>query len=481
MSSTKIKASIYSGLKWNTLSVVATRSTDFVVKLILARLLLPESYGVIGMAMVIIGFLEVLSDMGLFNALVQKKEDELTETRYSTAFWILLLLATSFVLCFFFFVSSFGAAFYEEPQLVPVLNALSLYLFLSILSIIPRAILTKQLNFKSIVRITISGTVISSVIAIVLAATGFGVWSLVAKYMIGSLVACSLYWLKVNWRPRFIFDVKPLLQLAGYSTYTQINAILFYFRNHVDYLLVGKLLSAHMLGIYTLAFTLSETLRGQLYSIFNKVFFPVYSKIQDDKEQIKHYYLKVMSLAATVTFPVSVLLIGLAEEIILCLFDQKWLEAAEPLRILAVASMIFAISGTPAEVLKGIGKPSISFYLNTINTFLVALPLMYFGLKYYGLAGVAYAVCIQHTTSRLTFHHYMKKYIHVTDREVMLALKKPTLAAAVMLSAIYIVTRTGMPVLTTLIVSTVTGFLAYALFFINDIKQGVKLLSKANA
>jgi O-antigen/teichoic acid export membrane protein len=228
-----------------------------------------------------------------------------------------------------------------------------------------------------------------------------------------------------------------------------------------------------------LAFTLSETLRGQLYSIFNKVFFPVYSKIQDDKEQIKYYYLRVMSLTATVTFPVSILFIGLAEEIILVLFSSKWIEAAAPLRILSVASMIFAISGTPAEVLKGIGKPSISFYLNMINTFFVALPLMYFGLKYLGLTGVAYAVCVHYTTSRLTFHYYMKKYIHITDGEVLLALRKPVLAALTMLGVIYAITRLDLSLLLTLIIGGGVGSITYLLFFIDDLKYGLRLVQKA--
>lgn len=266
--------------------------------------------------------------------------------------------------------------------------------------------------------------------------------------------------------------------MAGYSTFTQLNGILHFFRKNLDYLIIGKLVSSHMLGIYTLAFMLSLTLKSQLYSIFNKVFFPVYSKLQDNPEQIKKYYLQTMRMTAIVTFPISIVFIGLAEEIILFFFGDAWLEAAQPLRVLSVASMIFAISGTPAEVLKGIGKPSISFYLNTLNTFVVALPLIYFGQKYFGIVGVAYAVCIHYTTSRITFHYFMKKYIHITDREVMIALKDPALAALVMLAVIHLVTLIKMTGLLVLLVAGVAGGLAYLLFFVNDLKQGIKLIKK---
>src|SRR5690606_31662729 len=185
--------------------------------------LLPEAYGIIGMAMVIIGFLQVVSDMGLFNALVQHKKDEFTEARYSSAFWFLMFLAGGFVAAFFIFVSPYSAAFYNEPLLIPVLNALSFYLFFNILSIIPRVILTKKLDFKNLVKITISGTVISSVVAIALASLGFGVWSLVAKSLLGSFIVFISYWIRVGWRPKFYFEGSLLTKLAGYSTYTQIN------------------------------------------------------------------------------------------------------------------------------------------------------------------------------------------------------------------------------------------------------------------
>jgi O-antigen/teichoic acid export membrane protein len=478
MPAASVKSRVLSGLKWNAISTIAIRGTDFGVKLILARILLPEAYGIVGMAMIIISFLEVVSDMGLFNALVQKKEDEFSELRYSSAFWFLLVLASIFALCFYGFISQLGATFYNEPLLVPVLNALSFYLFFNILSIVPRVLLTRQLNFKSLVQITFTGTALSSVVAIALAIAGYGVWSIVVKYLVSSSTIFLSYWIKVNWRPQFKFNWQTLRQLAGYSTYTQINNVLFFVRNNIDYLVIGKLVGAHVLGVYTLAFTLSEVLRTQLYSILNKVLFPVYSKIQDDTEQIKKYYLKIMRFTAMLTFPVSIIFIGLSENIILAFFGAKWLEAADPLRILAVASMIFAISGTPAEVLKGIGKPSVSFYLNMINTFVIALPLIYLGQKYFGLNGVAYAVCIHYTTSRLAFHYYMKKYIHITDEEVFLVLRKPVMAAITMLLVIEAGKLTSMENNLVLIVAGSLASLVYILFFKDDIKYGIKLLSK---
>lgn len=478
MVTNEIRSKIISGIKWNTLSLVATRATDFIVKLILARLLLPEAYGVVGMAMLVISFLTIFSDMGLFHALVQKKPDELTEARYSSSFWFLLLLGSISVCCFFLFFSQAGAAFYNEPQLVPILNALSIYMFFNILNIIPRVILTHQLDFKSLVQITYLGSILSSIVAIAMAFLEFGVWSLVAKSMISSFVVTLSYWIKVGWRPKFIFKHKLLMQLARFSIFTQLNACFYFFLTGVDSLIISKFSSAHLLGIYTLAYTLSETLRSQLYFVFNRVFFPVYSKIQDDKAQIKHYYLKIMRLTALVTFPLSILFIGLADDIILISFGEKWIAAAEPLRILSVASIIFAISGTPAEVLKSIGKPSISFNVNFI-TLLVAVPLMYFGLKYYGLTGVGYAVCINYTLSRLVYHHFMKKYIGVTDADVYQALKGPFIAAASMLGTIYLINQIELSMLVTVFIAGLAGGIVYCVLLMDDLRKILKQVKQA--
>ncbi|TPE42518.1 lipopolysaccharide biosynthesis protein [Pontibacter mangrovi] len=478
MAVASIKTKVLSGLKWNTLSVLATRGTDFGVKLLLARLLLPEAFGLVGMAMIITSFLEVVSDMGLFNALVQRKEDEQTQLRYSSAFWFLFSLASAFVLAFFLFVSPAGAAFYNEPQLVPVLNALSLYLFFNILTIVPRVILTKELNFKALVQTTYTGTVVSSIVAVAMALTGFGVWSLVAKSIVGAGILFLSFWIRVKWRPDFRFSARTLKELSGYSTFSQLSGILYFFRNNVDYLLIGKLAGATALGAYTLAFTLSEVLRAQLYSILNKVLFPVYSTMQDDLPQIRKYYLTVMRFTAIITFPIAVFFLGLADEFINTFFGHSWAAAAAPLRILSVATMIVVISGTPAEVLKGIGKPAVSFYISLLNTGLVAVPLIYLGQKYFGLTGVAYAVCLHYTTSRLLFHHYMKKYIHITDQDILRELRKPVVASAVMLALIYLTTLLGLPELHTLLLAGTAGSAAYASFFLKDFKQATTLLKR---
>lgn len=470
MAVASLKTKILSGLKWNAFSVLATRGTDFGVKLILARLLLPEEFGLVGMAMVITSFLTVISDMGLYNALVQRKEDDLTELRYSSAFWFLLILASTIVACFFLFISPLGASFYNEPKLIPVLNALSFYLFFSILTIIPRVVLTKQLDFRSLMRITYAGTIISSIIAIIMALADYGVWSLVAKSIVGSAIVFISFWIKVKWKPSSVFSLKTLKQLSGYSTFSQLDAILYFFRNNLDYLIIGKLAGAAALGYYTLAFTLSEVLRAQLYSILNKVLFPIYSTIQDDLQKIKEYYLEVMRYTAMVTFPIAGLFIGLADLFIYTFFGDQWLDAAAPLRILSVATIITAISGTPAEVLKGMGKPSVNFYISLANTIFVAVPLLYLGQKYFGITGVASAVCIHYTTSRILFHHYMKKYINITDKEVYLVLRKPILAVTLMLCVIYLVTLLSMPTLYTLIIAGALGSLTYFLFFFKEIK-----------
>lgn len=439
---------------------------------------MPESFGVVGMAMIIINFLTACSDMGFFHALIQKKNDELTEVRYSTVFWYLFVIAILFVLCFKFFISPLGAQFYNEPRLEIVLNALSFYLFFCILYTIPRVILTKQLDFKNLTQITYLGTALSSVVAISMAFLNFGVWSLVAKYLVGSSVICISYWVRVGWRPKFVFRFNMIRELAKYSFYTQATSLLFYFRNNLDYIIIGKLVSAHLLGIYTLAYTLTETLKSQLYTVFGKVFFPIYSKMQDDKIKIKHYYLKIMHATAVLTFPISILFIGLSENIILLFFGERWFEAAVPLRILSVASIIFSISGTSGEVMKSIGKPSAGFHLHVANAFLIALPLIYLGQIYFGLAGVAGAVCIHSFVSRIIFHRFMKKYVGLTDKDVYKTLKKPITAALFMLCTILLINSFEFSLLPNFIIASLSGAVVYCTILFDELSYIIVLIKK---
>lgn len=409
---------IRKGLGSMAMQVAATKATGFAVKLILARLLVPEMFGLVAMVTVVIGFLAIFADLGLKDALIQRRREPSSSLRYDSAFWFLAVFGLIMAAVVWLAGVPFIIWFYDEPRLAPIAMALAFSLWLGTLTTIPRVRLTRLMKFRQIVRADVMAMLAGAASAIALALAGAGLWSLVAQSMTTSAMMLVLLWRTTRWRPRRRFHLASLRDVVGFSGHILANSVLYYMRKNMDVIIVGYLLGATALGVYGLAFALTETLRMQLYSVVNKVMFPAYSRMQDDPAAMKPYYLATIRYMALVTWPLSTLLILFADPLIPVLFGEVWVEAVRPVQILAVASMVFALSGTPAEVLKGLGKARLLFWLSMIHTFFIALPSVVIGAWFFGIEGAAWGVLVQYTAARVIYHISMKRTIGVTEREL---------------------------------------------------------------
>ena len=211
-----------------------------------------------------------------------------------------------------------------------------------------------------------------------------------------------------SWRPRRRFSWASLHDVVGFSGWMLGNQVVYYLRKNLDKVLIGAILGAQSLGIYTLAYMLTETLRVQIGSVIGKVMFPAYSRNQSDLAEVRRLYLGVIRYTTLVVFPIATLMILFADPLVTMLFGEVWAEAVAPLQILAVASMVFAFSGDPSALLRGIGKPKIAFNISFWNTIIVAIPALIFGAYYYGLNGASYAVLLHYITSRVISFYFVK-------------------------------------------------------------------------
>lgn len=419
------------GLKSMAVKVVAIKATGFLTKLALARLLVPEIFGLFAMVTVIIGFLKVFADFGLKNALIQRRRESLSTLRYDTAFWFLAGAGVALVMLVWMVCVPLMVQFYDEPRLESIAMALALGLCLESMGVLPRVRLTRLMRFRQLMQAEVIGVLAGAVGAIILALYGAGLWALVSQSLISGMATLMLLWKATRWRPRWRFAPHTLRDVFGFSGYMLASSVLYYVRKHLDVLIVGKLLGASALGVYWLAFALTETLRMQLYSVVNKVMFPAYSRMQDDPTAMKPYYLATIRYMALVTWPFSMLLILFADPVIPALFGQVWSQAVRPVQILSAASMVFALSGTPAEVLKGLGRPDISFKISFANTVFVAFPAVYFGANQFGLTGAAWGVFVHYITSRALFHLAIRRVIFITESDVLRAIFPAMLVAGV--------------------------------------------------
>lgn len=424
------KSLILKGVFWNGLQLVVNQSFTFIVRLILAKLLLPEQFGIIGMATVFTGFVQVLTELGIGAALVQRKDDQLNPIHYHTSFWTGVIWSALLFLLMTFVAAPFAADFYKEPILKVLIPVISIGILLSPINLVNKAQLTKQMNFKKIARIENITNIIAGIISIIMALLGAGVWSLAFNSTAIILFAIPLYFKATGWFPKLIWSKEAFKDVFGFGIYTTGTNVINYFINNVDYLLIGKVLSAQALGAYTFAFVLTDTFRGKLMSVINNVMYPLYGKKQGDPEALKKYYLKVVSYNSIIVYPIMVLLLTLAEPIILNIFGDKWHDSIIPLKILSVSVMIHMLVNSNTALIRGLGKPGLEMKLQLFKAF-IFIPTLVFGIYTNGIIGASWAILINKVIAVIIAQYTFNKLINIkiSGKEFVNEIKAPWIAS----------------------------------------------------
>ncbi len=404
----KLNNKIVSGIGWTSISAFGTQGLRLVFKLILAKLLLPEHYGIIGMAAVFISFVEVISELGLNSALIQKRKEALPPSYFDTAFWSNLLISCFGYIVIILAVAPFAVWFYEEEILGTLLPVLALSIIINAFYVIPKVILSRRMNFKPQAFIEISAAGVSGMVAVVLAYAGYGVWALAFNGILISLTSAVLYFIKVQWTPQLHFDWEAFRDLFGFGSKVLIERIFSFFTLNIDYILIGKFIGDSALGAYTLAFILTNTFMKQVSGILNKVLYPAYASIQDNIDQIRHYYLQLAKLKNLFISPIMMIFVVLADGVIRVGFGEDWQAAIFPLRILALAVIISTIGGSATIVMRSMGRPDLSMRLNILCTTFSTVPLVIIGSQLYGINGAAAGILCDRVI-RLVFYQYQIK------------------------------------------------------------------------
>lgn len=424
------KSLVIKGVFWNGLQLLINQSFTFVVRLVLAKILLPEQFGIIGMATVFTGFVQVLTELGIGAALVQRKDDELKPEHYHTSFWTGVVWSALLFVTMTLIVGPFAASFYKEPILKTLIPVISIGILLSPINLVNKAQLTKSMNFKKIARIENSTNIIAGIIAIILAVCGAGVWSLAFNSTAIILLAIPLYFKATGWFPRFCWTNSAFKDVFGFGIYTTGTNVVNYAINNVDYLLIGKVLSAQSLGAYTFAFVLTDTFRGRLMSVINNVMYPLYGKKQNEPEALKKYYLKVVNYNSICIYPIMVVLFTLAQPIIENVFGTKWHESIEPLKILSISVMVHMLVNSNTALIRGLGRPGLEMKLQLVKA-LIFVPTLVLGIYKGGIVGAAWAVLINKAVAVLIAQYTFNRLINIkiSTLEFLNEVKAPWIAS----------------------------------------------------
>ena len=281
---------IFSGVVWNALNLFVTKGLSIVVRLLLARLLFPEDFGLVAILIVALGLAKVVVDLGLKNALIQRARDGQSALRYSSAFWFLSGFGLITSIIFAIGVAPLLAAAFAEPQLVELALFMSWSILFHSISIVPLVRLTRRLMFRRIVIAEIIAVLAASVVAIALAYFGFGVLSLALQQVVLFFCKSVALFVLSGWRPHLAFSSDSLRDIVEFSAYTLGVKIIQYLRTRSDMLIVGFVLGTVSLGLYSMAYAVTEVVRSSISTMVNKLLLPVFSQLQSDEKSLARMF-----------------------------------------------------------------------------------------------------------------------------------------------------------------------------------------------
>ena len=368
-----IKKNVLKGFIWSFLQQFSTQIIAFSVQIIFARILLPSEFGLIGMLTVFIGIGTALFEGGMTSSLIRVSE---TDTKdYSTVFFF--NLGVSILIYYIFFLSApYIALFYRQPMLINIARIYGLSFIFQALGNVQNTILTKELKFKKQALINFPALLIGSFFGVLIAANGYGVWSLVYSMLITNLLTSIFLWFTSSWKPKFIFDIDKFKLHFHFGYKMTLSSILDTLFTNIYHIIIGRFYSPLLVGYYTRANSLMMLPVGNVSAALNKVVFPLFSKVQDDIHSLRSAYKKIMLVVLFVITPIIVLMALLANEIVEFLFTKKWLPIVPIFRLICFSGILYPLHLYNLIILQVKGRSDLFLKLEVIKKIILLIIIL---------------------------------------------------------------------------------------------------------
>jgi len=407
-----LKQKTISAMIWSFVDNFSLQGINFIVGIILARLLSPKEFGLVGLLAVFIAISQSFIDSGFSSALIRKKNS--TEMDHNTVFYFNLALAL-IIYTILFFSSPYISNFFKEPQLETLVKVLSLNLIISSAFLIQNTILTKNINFKLKTKISIASTIFSGIIAIYMAYVDFGVWSLVAKSISASLLSCLLFWLYNGWRPALVFSIQSLRELFGFGSKLLISGLIDNIYQNINKLVVAKFYSTEDLGFYNNADQFKKLPAENLTSIVQRVSYPVLTELQNDNEKLKKAFIRLISTIMFLSFFMMFTMSAVSNSLIATVLGAKWEQSADLLFWLCFAGSLYPLHALNLNVLNVKGRSDLFLKLEIIKK-IIAIPTIMIGV-FYGVKALIIASIFQSVIAYFINSYYTVKLINYPVKE----------------------------------------------------------------
>lgn len=363
-----LRAKTINALAWSFIDKVAGQICQFVIGIILARLIEPAEFGLIAMLSIFMSIAGSFVDSGFGSALIQKQDA--TQTDYSTVFYFNLIAATAGA-CILWLGAPAIASFYNEPRLDIITKVLSCGLILASPGLVHAALVAKRLDFKRQAVINLGASVSSGTIGVICAFHDLGVWSLIVQAVSHSAIRCTLLWLFVRWRPSLLFSFRQLKEMFGFGSSLLASALLFKSVDGLYFVAIGKIFSARDLGFYSRARSLEQLPSGGVSSIVAQVTFPVFSTVQHDADRLKRGLKKALTTLVLLNFPMMIGLAITADSVVVLLLTERWLPCVPYLQLLCIVGLLYPLHVINLNALVAQGRSDLFFRLEILKAVLV--------------------------------------------------------------------------------------------------------------
>ena len=455
---TELKSKAISGVAWSAIERFSVQIIQFVIGLIIARILLPSDYGLIAMVTVFLAIAQCFIDSGFSNALMQKQNR--TAEDFITAFYTNIGVAFVFY-AIFYVCSPLIAEFYNEPSLKVILRILSLNFVMTSLFLVHRTKMMIEMDFKSMAKIAIAAAVIGGAIGIYMAIKGFGVWALVAQTMSGSLVSLVVYWIRTKWQPKLSFSASSFSYLFNFGSKILLAGLIHTIYSNMYSLVIGKKYSSTDLGFYNRGQSFAYVIPSNLTTIVTQSMYPVLCSLQDDREHLKSAFLSYVRLACFVTFPIAMLLAALAQPVISIVLTDKWLPATLYLQIMCFGYMWDPLMRINANSLSVTGRSDYVLKSETLKKLISVMVLigsLPFGLNIICIGMAAYSLIDLFISSIFT-----KKVVGVSFADEMRAAVPYLVTSILLFGIVFVIDRLILSDVLSLVCGTTIGLIFYLL------------------
>ena len=454
MEKQSLKNKTIKGVLWSSVERFSVQGVQFIVMLVIARILEPKDFGQIGMLTIFLAVAQSLIDSGFSQALIRKQDR--TEIDNSTVFYF--NIAVSFLLYLLLYaVAPWVSDFYNDPQLSNLMRVLCLVVIINSFAVVQRAIYTASINFKTQAKASFTAALISGVVGVWLAYQGYGVWTLVWQQILNAGINTILLWVYSNWCPKLTYSWQSFKELFAFGSKLLASGLLDTLYNNIYLLVIGKVFNASILGYYTQADRFTKLPSSNLTGILQRVTYPVLCSIQDDDERLRADYRKLLRLSAFVIFPLMCLLAGVAHPLVELLLGEKWLFAAILIIPLSFTMMWWPIHAINLNLLQVKGRSDLFLRLEIIKKIIgvsVLLLSIPFGILFMCYAGIVTSIiCLAINT------YYTGKLIQVGFLMQMKDLSVIFFTSLLVFTISYFITQYINDIVSGLVIAVVVGIL----------------------